>query len=306
MKHKRRRGGLLMMGGLLLIAAALALTAWNVVDERRAADDAAGALAALKAELPEPASLIAVNRAGEALSWPMDASGAPMAWPMGESGVPMACVTDEWGAQFEWAWGMDVSGWIRDTQGALLPWLRDAAGNVLAWPVSVSSEALQWMEIQSRWSELVVARLPYGEVAEEPVYVKNPDMEMPTKKVGGRYYIGVLEIPALKLELPVMDDWSYSRLRTAPCRYAGSVYNRDIVIAGHNYARHFGGLKNLVPGDAVRFTDADGNVFCYKVSAIETLGKTDVERMRSGDWDMTLFTCTYGGANRVTVRLKLS
>ena len=52
----------------------------------------------------------------------------------------------------------------------------------------------------------------------------------------------------------------------------------------------------------VSFTDAVGNVFLYTVAELETLGKTDVEEMQAGDWDLTLFTCTYGGKNRVTVR----
>ena len=36
-----------------------------------------------------------------------------------------------------------------------------------------------------------------------PAYVLDPDMEMPETEVDGHLYIGVLEIPALELELPV-------------------------------------------------------------------------------------------------------
>jgi len=35
---------------------------------------------------------------------------------------------------------------------------------------------------------------------------------------------------------------------------------------------------------------------------VETLQPTAVEEMCSGDWDLTLFTCTLGGKFRVTVR----
>ena len=34
----------------------------------------------------------------------------------------------------------------------------------------------------------------------------------------------------------------------------------------------------------------------------ETLPETAVEEMRAGEWDLTLFTCTYDGRARVTVR----
>ena len=83
-------------------------------------------------------------------------------------------------------------------------------------------------------------------------------------------------------------------------------YNNKIlvkrVIAAHNYKTHFGRLKELRPGDEVRFTDTEGNAFRYTVAELETLGKYDVEEMAAGDWDLTLFTCTYGGQSRVTVR----
>ena len=40
----------------------------------------------------------------------------------------------------------------------------------------------------------------------------------------------------------------------------------------------------------------------YEVSRVEQLERTAIEEMESGDWDLTLFTCTVGGAARVTVR----
>jgi len=61
-------------------------------------------------------------------------------------------------------------------------------------------------------------------------------------------------------------------------------------------------LKNLVQGDAVTFTDMDGNVFCYQVAEIETLPPYATQEMTSGEWDLTLFTCTIGGQNRLTLR----
>ena len=138
--------------------------------------------------------------------------------------------------------------------------------------------------------------------AEIPAYLLDPGREMPAVEVDGGRYIGVLEVPSLGLELPVMETWSYPNLRVAPCRYSGSAYQDDMIVAAHNYKTHFGQLKELRPGDEVRFTDTEGNVFRYAVAELETLGKYDVEEMTSGDWDLTLFTCTYGGQSRVTVR----
>ena len=103
-------------------------------------------------------------------------------------------------------------------------------------------------------------------------------------------------------ELPVISDWSYPALKVSPCRYDGSAYTGDLILSAHNYRSHFGCLKDLAIGETVRFTDMDGNVFRYSVMEHEVLMPYDVEEMKAGDWDLTLFTCTVGGTSRFTVR----
>ena len=135
-----------------------------------------------------------------------------------------------------------------------------------------------------------------------PDYLVDPRFEMPTVEIDGYDYIGYLDIPSLELSLPVMSEWSYPQLKIAPCRYAGSVYLDDMILAAHNYDRHFGRLKNLEGGELVRFTDVDGNVFDFSVTELELLWPEQTEEMLSGEWDLTLLTCTLGGRQRVTVR----
>ena len=137
---------------------------------------------------------------------------------------------------------------------------------------------------------------------EIPDHILNPNMEMPTEQINGRDFIGVLEIPSLGLELPVVSQWSYPALKVAPCRYDGSAYTDNLIIAAHNYKSHFAKLKNLELGETVIFTDVDANTFTYEAASKETLAPTDIEEMKSGDWDLTLFTCTYAGQHRITVR----
>lgn len=138
-----------------------------------------------------------------------------------------------------------------------------------------------------------------------PDYVLSPNMEMPVETINGIDFIGVLRIPTLELELPVISEWNYPNLKTAPCRYSGSAYLNNLILCGHNYASHFGRLKTLSEGDIATFTDIDGNVFIYKMVERETLNPTDIEGMESGNWDLTLFTCTVGGQSRVTIRFEL-
>lgn len=133
----------------------------------------------------------------------------------------------------------------------------------------------------------------------------DPSREMPVLEVDGKRYIGTISIPAVDIELPVQESWSLLLLKTAPCRYMGSVYQGDLILCAHNYAAHFGRLKNLQPGDGVTFTDVDGNEFHYIVAQMESIAGTAVEEMESGEWDLTLFTCTLDGQARVTVRCNL-
>lgn len=199
-----------------------------------------------------------------------------------------------------------LSGWTVDAQGALLPWVRDAAGRLTPWPTDGAGQAISFAQLRQKWQELRDTLSPLLAMASsQPPFVQYPEMEMPTKEIDGQTYIGMVEVPSLELSLPVISEWTYPRLKKAPCRYVGSVYSKDMVICGHNYDRHFGRLKDLAVGDEVRFTDMDGNVFFYSVCGTEQLGKYAVEDMLAGEWDLTMFTCTKGGRMRVTVRCKL-
>ena len=120
--------------------------------------------------------------------------------------------------------------------------------------------------------------------------------------INGETFCGKLSIEKLGVELPVYDEWSYERLKTAPCRYTGSIQENNIVIAAHNYKSHFGNLNQLQIDDEIIFIDAKGKKHCYSVKEISKLDGTAVNDMKSGEWDFTLFTCTKSGKQRVTVR----
>ena len=129
--------------------------------------------------------------------------------------------------------------------------------------------------------------------------------EMATVKVDGYDCIGVLSVPVLDLELPVLTDWSYAKLKKAPCHYYGTYYEKDFVIAAHNYQSHFGKLSELQPKDLILFTDVSGTVYCYEVVLLETLPGNATEEMIASGFDLSLYTCTPGGASRITVRCNI-
>lgn len=112
--------------------------------------------------------------------------------------------------------------------------------------------------------------------------------------IDGNDYIGWISIPSISLELPVMAQWSEEGLKTAPGRYAGSPSEDNLVIAGHNYRRHFSPIKWLEPGTEISFTDAEERVRYYEIEETEELLPDQVEAMitktEKDTWDLTLFT----------------
>lgn len=140
-----------------------------------------------------------------------------------------------------------------------------------------------------------------------PVEFIDPSLFVMTEvEIDGYPYIGYLSIPKLGLNLPIMADWDYTRLHTAPCRYSGTVLGEDLVILAHNYKRHFGTLSQLDSGDAVTFIDMDGTVSEYAVVGVDILPPNSVEEVTAGNYDLVMFTCTYGGKSRVTVYCNLT
>ena len=147
-------------------------------------------------------------------------------------------------------------------------------------------------------------RLPpqKAEQSEAPIEAVTTPAEMATISVAGYDCIGILSIPVLELELPVLADWSHEKLKKAPCHYYGTYYETDFVIAAHNYTAHFGRLSELQPGDIVIFTDVSGENHFYEVVLLETLPPQATQEMIASGFGLSLYTCTPGGGNRVTVR----
>lgn len=176
------------------------------------------------------------------------------------------------------------------------------------WDAARAEKASQEVlgELEQTMQKTITEHWQENETA-APQPMLDPAQEMTTVEVEGRDYIGVLSIPAAGLELPVMAQWSYAGLKIAPGRYSGTTYADDLVICGHNYAKHFSPIKWLTEGAQVYFTDMDGMRWTYEVSYVENLQPTQIEEMtekteESDEWDLTLFTCTTGGSARCAVR----
>jgi sortase A len=180
-----------------------------------------------------------------------------------------------------------------------------AALGLLCYNVWESQSALQasrdvLIQIQTRQEQL-------PEPAEGDPYVEHMDAfdqtakEMTVREIDGHEYIGYLSIPVLEKELPVMSQWAYEWLEIAPCRQYGSTKTDDLVIAAHNYASHFGRLSQLRSADLLTFTDMDGEIVLYAVEVVDVLDPDAVDTVKNSDFDLVLYTCTYGGSSRIAV-----
>ena len=140
-----------------------------------------------------------------------------------------------------------------------------------------------------------------GEAAERYLQKLQP-AEQQLMQAEGALFCTTLSIERLDLELPIFQQYSEAHLKEAPCRWSGSLQTQDLIIAGHNYTKHFGRLHRMRAGDEVVLTDGLGAKHTFIVKEKTTLDGTAVEDMKAGDWDLTLFTCTKGRKQRVTLR----
>ena len=175
--------------------------------------------------------------------------------------------------------------------------LAGAAGLTL-WNFNTDQAAAE--ESRSLLTELAEA-IP--EVEAQPVFpVENG---MPVVEVEGQNYMGAINFPDLDRELPVLASYELEKLKTAPAVYHGTPQTGDLVICAHNYRSHFGPIHRLPVGAQVLLKTVDGNLYQYQVSATEIVSPFAVADVTSGEWDLTLFTCTLGGRTRYVVRCDL-
>lgn len=128
-----------------------------------------------------------------------------------------------------------------------------------------------------------------------------PALDMPTVRTGSYDYIGYLDFPGYGLTMPVAAEFSFPAMEISPCRHTGSVYNDNLVVAGHNYKTEFDVLFRLKAGDTVTFTDVDGNVFTYTVREFASVTPDDSDTVMNSGYALTMYTCNWDTTERVTV-----
>lgn len=169
----------------------------------------------------------------------------------------------------------------------------------LNWPIPLLAHNLVEDHAAGSSAQAVVQTL------KEQRPQENGQQDQSTIEVRGTAYCGYLSFPKLQQTLPVASKWRFSQLEISPATYTGSAADRDWVVAGHNFVNHFGRLNQLQVGDKVYFKAASGRRYVYRVAKLEVLKPTAISKMVKSKYDLSLFTCTYSGLTRFTVRCRL-
>lgn len=135
-------------------------------------------------------------------------------------------------------------------------------------------------------AEKLKALLPERSVGIPGLYA-NPSM--PALQIDGVDYVGLLEVPALAISLPVAGSWNRDKLFDAPARFYGNAYNRALVIGGMDYAHQFAFCDQIDTGVAIVFTDMTGTRFSYTVDRVERSKSAQSDWLINTECDLTLF-----------------
>ena len=113
------------------------------------------------------------------------------------------------------------------------------------------------------------------------------DNAMPILSLDGKDFVGILEMPRYGSALPVCADWG--EVGEYPCRFEGSVYDRTIKIGATTQQGQYDFYREISVGDAVFFTDMEGNRYTYTVTDIRCEKSADRDTLQREEAALTLF-----------------
>ena len=151
---------------------------------------------------------------------------------------------------------------------------------LFAWQWNIHTSEQKVKEYVNVIRELIPE--PQGAVPEE-----RRDNTMSTLSIDGTDFVGILELPRFKSDIPVCADWG--KLSKYPCRFSGSVYERTMQIGGTSQKGQYDFYRDIFVGDSVFFTDMEGNRFSYTVTDIRYEKNADQSILLREDASLTLF-----------------
>lgn len=139
-----------------------------------------------------------------------------------------------------------------------------------------------------------------------------PDEQKSVASDGTVYYtIGVINIPKINVNYPILSTYSDALLKISPCKFHGANPNEvgNLCIAGHNYknSKFFSKVPTLENGDIVEITDLGGNTIKYSVYDKFIVNPDELEctsQLTNGKKEVTLITCTNDNKQRYIIKAR--
>lgn len=135
--------------------------------------------------------------------------------------------------------------------------------------------------------------------------------------MNGYKVIGIVKIPKIELEYPILDIETYNPeetkepMKISIVKYWGGNVNQygNLSIAGHNNydGTMFGKTKKLENGDIVELTDLENTTIQYQIYDKFVTDPNDVTILATNDdtvREVTLITCTNGNKNRLILKAR--
>lgn len=182
-----------------------------------------------------------------------------------------------------------------------------AAGVIIYVKISEQEEAKRVSKTQAiLWKQTIAVFQATAEhkLSTLPIV----DVDMP-EKMGNYNIIGEIEISKISLKMYILDITTDESLNLSLTKFWGKNIHdaSNFSIIGHNYKGMFKDLKNLEVGDTFTLTDREGRICTYVVYEIFIVEPDDVsciEDTLKGEREVTLITCTTGGAKRLILKAK--
>lgn len=130
-------------------------------------------------------------------------------------------------------------------------------------------------------------------------------------KYKGYDIVGIIEIPKINIEYPIINQTSDETMALSITKFWGNNVNDigNFTMAGHNYfdGTMFSNTNRLNIEDTIKMTDLDGKTIEYKVFDKYIIDPNDVKCVQSvkeNTREITLITCINGRNNRLVVKAR--
>jgi LPXTG-site transpeptidase (sortase) family protein len=172
--------------------------------------------------------------------------------------------------------------------------------------------------IEEEVTVIILDYIPEGEVITQTQTIQTevelvvPEEQKSVASDGTEYYtIGVVNIPSINVNYPILSTYSDALLKIAPCKFHGANPNEvgNLCIAGHNYrnSKFFSKVPDMNIGEIIEITDLSGKTLQYEIYNMFIVNPDQLEctsQLTGGRKEITLITCTDDNKQRHIIKAR--